>query len=618
MLIFLKDLLPVPLRWTSLLVSAMLVLFLTVTLWWAFASFCIAGPNSAPSSLGDILPRGYIVEFADDAEQHLAKRAKRSHRSFSVHEEFHEYMARSITVMDRNAKQVQRKRGVLDVLSSALTQVVGPQDQAAGRPYTTRESWDHAGLFRGVSVLLASDHHASLLAKAPGVISVSPIRIYAAPKTFPAAVSGEAILHISQHFPQTWDPFGTHRMTGVDRVHAEGLLGKDIVIGILDSGIDYTHPALNGGKPSGAACFGQPECQVIGGANFAQGGRPNDPFDDCSGHGTFVASVAAARASMDNPLTGVAPDAKIRAYRIFDCEVGASTDLIIQALLAAFPDGVHVINMSLSTPGGWPGLPQSALASRIVAKGVAVVTANGNYGQEGAFYSAAPADAINVTAVGSVESIELVAWSIFSQGTSDGETHISMLSGRRFDVPEGKLPVKLVDPSLETKTDACDPDAVAAAGPFNGTVAIVGRGTCDFDVKFKNIFDNGGRHILVYGRPLPAGVFYVDTTIKGLQVATLLREDGLYLKRQLNSGRAVQIDFSRQSLSLLPNHVNGGGMSDFSATGPDWTLVSAAALSAPGGNILGAMPLSEWCKSAPKEQCLAADLRSHRSWTVRD
>ncbi|KAI7850465.1 hypothetical protein BDC45DRAFT_401103, partial [Circinella umbellata] len=46
-----------------------------------------------------------------------------------------------------------------------------------------------------------------------------------------------------------------HSMTTVDRVRVEnGLTGKGIKVGILDTGIDYTHPALGG-------CFGN-GCRV--------------------------------------------------------------------------------------------------------------------------------------------------------------------------------------------------------------------------------------------------------------------------------------------------------------------------------------------------------------------
>lgn len=57
-------------------------------------------------------------------------------------------------------------------------------------------------------------------------------------------------------------------MTQVDRLHEKGYLGKGITAAVLDTGVDYTHPALNAGRPSGQPCFGKPECQIIGGTDL--------------------------------------------------------------------------------------------------------------------------------------------------------------------------------------------------------------------------------------------------------------------------------------------------------------------------------------------------------------
>ena len=49
-------------------------------------------------------------------------------------------------------------------------------------------------------------------------------------------------------------------MTGVDKLHDEGLIGHGILVGILDTGVDYNHPALGG-------CFG-PGCKIAGGTDL--------------------------------------------------------------------------------------------------------------------------------------------------------------------------------------------------------------------------------------------------------------------------------------------------------------------------------------------------------------
>ena len=54
------------------------------------------------------------------------------------------------------------------------------------------------------------------------------------------------------------DSDSTHKMTGVDKLHAEGIFGKGIKIGIIDSGVDYTHPNL--GMHSSEIVDANPSC----------------------------------------------------------------------------------------------------------------------------------------------------------------------------------------------------------------------------------------------------------------------------------------------------------------------------------------------------------------------
>jgi subtilisin family serine protease len=76
-------------------------------------------------------------------------------------------------------------------------------------------------------------------------------------------------------------------MGGVDKLYRRGIKGKGLKIGIIDTGVDYRHPALGSG-------FG-PGHKIAGGYSFAYGngtlGDGPDPFISCygGGHGTHVA-----------------------------------------------------------------------------------------------------------------------------------------------------------------------------------------------------------------------------------------------------------------------------------------------------------------------------------------
>ncbi|KAI8056101.1 peptidase S8/S53 domain-containing protein, partial [Syncephalis plumigaleata] len=112
--------------------------------------------------------------------------------------------------------------------------------------------------------------------------------------------------------------------------------GSGIKVGIVDSGIDYLHPALGG-------CFGA-GCKVAYGHDFvgddftnavwpAPGWKPvedDDPLDTCNGHGTHVAGLIAGNAA---DFKGFAPAATLGAYRVLSCTGSTPVDIIVAALL---------------------------------------------------------------------------------------------------------------------------------------------------------------------------------------------------------------------------------------------------------------------------------------------
>ena len=149
---------------------------------------------------------------------------------------------------------------------------------------------------------------------------------------------------------------------GVDIPRMDGIDGSGIKIAIIDTGVDFNHPDLFGWGPDG---------KVIGGYNFI---HENQLPLDTNGHGTQVAGVIAA----DGGIVGIAPKAKILAYKVSENGEGVSSDLIIRAIEKAIEDEADIINISLGVNKTNPKIDRAV--NLALEKEIFVVTAAGNDG----------------------------------------------------------------------------------------------------------------------------------------------------------------------------------------------------------------------------------------------
>ncbi len=159
---------------------------------------------------------------------------------------------------------------------------------------------------------------------------------------------------------------------------------RDVVVAVIDTGVDYTHPDLAAnmwvnvpefnGTP-GVDDDGNGFVDDIHGADTVY--PDGDPQDD-HGHGTHVAGIIAAQAGNGEGGVGVAYNVQIMALKAAQYSgVLASSD-IAEAIYYAVEKGADVINMSF---GGYARsqVEEDALA---VAFGQAVlVAASGNDGK---------------------------------------------------------------------------------------------------------------------------------------------------------------------------------------------------------------------------------------------
>ncbi len=157
--------------------------------------------------------------------------------------------------------------------------------------------------------------------------------------------------------------------------------GKNVRIGLVDTGVDRDHPDLSR--------------QVLDARDFVGDGEPAGK----ERHGTAMAGIIAADARNGQGIVGVAPDAELHALRGCWEEDGSgrcSSFSLARALNFAILNDIDVLNLSLSGP---PDPLLAELIEAAVAKGVTVVAAHSD-DPERAF----PASHAKVIAVSSMES----------------------------------------------------------------------------------------------------------------------------------------------------------------------------------------------------------------------
>ena len=137
-------------------------------------------------------------------------------------------------------------------------------------------------------------------------------------------------------------------------------LGTGVTIAILDSGVDGTHPDLQG--------------KLVAGWNFYDG---NANTTDVYGHGTKVAGAAAATSNNGTGVTGVAWNAKIMPVRISDTAGYAFYSTIAEGIYWAADNGAKVVNVSYAVHGSTS--VQSA-GQYLQGKGGLLINSAGNSG----------------------------------------------------------------------------------------------------------------------------------------------------------------------------------------------------------------------------------------------
>jgi len=235
-----------------------------------------------------------------------------------------------------------------------------------------------------------------------GCLVVGPRGIDADLRTLPGVRSVSPDAHV------------TALADGVSQVHGDqvarlfGATARGVRVGIIDTGIDYRHPAFGGALGAGA--------RVAGGWDFVN--HDPDPIDD-NGHGTFVAGIVGAQGG---GITGMAPGVTLYAYKVLDRFGGGFLSNVIAGLeRAADPDqdpatddALDAVNLSLGAFDPVGDDPASIAVNALDSLGTFCVVAAGNFGSQ--FAIASPGIARRAITVGAADGDSLASFS--SRGPS--------------------------------------------------------------------------------------------------------------------------------------------------------------------------------------------------------
>lgn len=397
-------------------------------------------------------------------------------------------------------------------------------------------------------------------------------------------------LHQPKHYQSSSSFIDNFELIGTEAVHGlldekgNHLTGKGITIGVIDTGIDYEHPDLRR--------------SFAGGHDLVDG--DDDPMETkgmgfkSTLHGTHVAGVIAANGRM----RGMAPEAKIVAYRALGPGGSGTTEQVIAAIDEAIKDKVDILNLSLGNDVNGPDLPISLALNKAVDAGIVAVTSSGNSGPN-RWTVGSPGTASKAISVGASTPPMQIPY-ITATGNTE-EIRLELLQGSdNWKITQSE---NLVFAGLGTKEEMKD---------VSDKLVLVERGKLTFTEKAKNAFEAGAIGVIIYNNT--DGTFFgnLEETLP-IPVAAISKKAGLALKKQLkNNSMLIRIHLIEEKDILA----------DFSSRGPvtiTWEIKPD--IVAPGVAINstipgGYLPLQGTSMAAPHIAGAAALIKqAHPDWT---
>lgn len=403
------------------------------------------------------------------------------------------------------------------------------------------------------------------------------------------------------------------KFIGAEKLNLAGITGKGIKVGVIDTGIDFTHAMFMGEGTEAAYIAVNPDLptkafpnrKVVGGidlvgTNFDSGSpdfqnhipKPDfNPLDE-AGHGTHVAGTVAGLGDNLNTYNGMAPEADLYAIKVFGAN-GSTSDLVVIAALeySADPnsdneieDMLDVVNLSLGSSYGNPHILYAEAIKNLVNGGTVVVASAGNSGHTSYI----------VGAPGTSDAALSVAASV------DNGDHLWRFNASRFRLGSEALLVEAIEAASTKKlaelpqvsgkivflgtaaTELSDEQKAA----LKGNIAFIDRGQVNFNDKVRRAAEGGAIGVVVANNKEGAAIVMGTTDNFEIPAIMITLNDGNKVKTAMSAGE-VSFEFKTDLKIEKPSLIDT--LTDFTSKGPrSIDGVIKPEISAPGENIISA------------------------------
>ncbi|MEH7304911.1 Ig-like domain-containing protein [Neobacillus drentensis] len=432
----------------------------------------------------------------------------------------------------------------------------------------------------------------------PNVESVSLVNEYERPQEQPQMISSKNLVEAIQ----TWNA---------------GYNGKGMVVGIIDTGIDFNHPdmklsadtqpKLTSAKvdsliKSGNLSGKYYTAKVPYGYNYADNNQEiRDLGPNASMHGMHVAGTVGANGDESkNGIKGVAPEAQLLALKVFGNDPGMRgtySDLYIKAIDDGITLGADVLNMSLGSIAGFvesTSLEEQAI-DRAVKNGVLMSISAGNSAQVGngtwnPFASnpdiglvGDPSVATNSISVASIENDKIV----LDQMAIKVGSETLPIAYKTQESPKPK--------DVFGTTNEMDVVYAGDGGPYNYTNAMKGKVVYVVRTKDHPNYGEiklaaemyGAAGVIVRGHASHGDYVGMALDVLGapkIPFVSLSQSDGNTLEAKIKAaGGTAKVTFGADKVTVANSAA--GKMSTFSSWGVTPELNLKPEITAPGGQI---------------------------------